>query len=327
MSAAPGRPKQARTAARMGEGTLMNTAPNPPASTSVARLVDRSARMLEVADVSFGHGTENAWDEAAWLVLWQLGLPLATELDDPTLARPTPDQLVAVERLITRRITSRQPAAYLTGEAWLQGVPFFADQRCIVPRSLIAEPLVSGGLDSWLVDDSTAVLDMCTGGASLAILAAMAWPIVLVDACDVSASALEVAASNVARHGLQSRVRLLQGDGMCAAAGCYDLVLCNPPYVNNHSMAGLPAEYRAEPALALAGGSDGMDFIRTLLRDAPARMQPQAALVLEIGNERSHFAAAFPGLDAVWLDTSAGCDQVCVLTRDALVAAAGGQRD
>ena len=293
---------------------------------SLAQLVEWSARTLEVAAVSFGHGTENAFDEAAWLVLWQLGLPLDTDLHDTSLARPTPDQLTAVERLITRRITSRQPAAYLTGEAWLQGVPFFVDQRCIVPRSLIAGPLLSGGLDCWLANDSGTVLDMCTGGASLAILAAMAWPGIVLDACDLSATALEVAAINVARHGLQSRVRLQQGDGMRAATGRYDLVLCNPPYVNSASMAGLPAEYRAEPPLALAGGSDGMDFIRALLRDAPACMQPAAALVLEIGNERNHFEAAFPRLDAVWLDTSAGCDQVCVLTRSALADAAGAQR-
>ncbi len=299
----------------------MITMQSETAPASVAKLVERSARTLELAAVSLGHGTENAFDEAAWLVLWQLGLPLTTDLDDTTLARPTPDQLTAVERLITRRITSRLPSAYLTGEAWLQGVPFFVDQRCIVPRSLIAEPLVSGALDCWLGSDSGTALDMCTGGASLAILAAMAWPGIMLDACDLSASALEVAAINVARHGLQPRVRLLQGDGMRAATGRYDLVLCNPPYVNSDSMAGLPAEYRAEPALALAGGSDGMDFIRTLLRDAPAHMQPGAALVLEVGNERSHFEAAFPRLDAVWLDTSAGCDQVCVLTRNALVAA------
>ena len=290
---------------------------------SLAQLVEWSARTLEVAAVSFGHGTENAFDEAAWLVLWQLGLPLDTDLHDTSLARPTPDQLTAVERLITRRITSRQPAAYLTGEAWLQGVPFFVDQRCIVPRSLIAGPLLSGGLDCWLANDSGTVLDMCTGGASLAILAAMAWPGIVLDACDLSATALEVAAINVARHGLQSRVRLQQGDGMRAATGRYDLVLCNPPYVNSASMAGLPAEYRAEPPLALAGGSDGMDFIRALLRDAPARMQPGAALVLEIGNERNHFETAFPRLDAVWLETSAGCDQVCVLTRSALATTAG----
>ncbi len=303
----------------------MITMHSETAPANLARLVERSARTLEVAAVSFGHGTENAFDEAAWLVLWQLGLPLATDLHDPTLASPTLDNQAAVERLITRRITSRQPAAYLTGEAWLHGVPFFVDQRCIVPRSLIAGPLVSGALDCWLACDSGTVLDMCTGGASLAILAAMAWPGIVVDACDLSAPALEVAARNVARHGLQSRVRLLQGDGMGAATGRYDLVLCNPPYVNSASMAGLPAEYRAEPPLALAGGSDGMDFIRTLLRDAPACMQPGAALVLEIGNERSHFEAAFARLDAVWLDTSAGCDQVCVLTRSALAGAAGAQ--
>ena len=285
-------------------------------------VIEQASARLQSAGVSFGQGTTNAFDEAAWLTLWRMGLPLDA-LDEHAQQPLNPQQLIQVNDLISQRISSRQPAAYLTGEAWLQGVPFFVDQRCIVPRSLIAGPLLSGGLDCWLANDSGTVLDMCTGGASLAILAAMAWPGIVLDACDLSATALEVAALNVARHGLQSRVRLQQGDGMRAATGRYDLVLCNPPYVNSASMAGLPAEYRAEPPLALAGGSDGMDFIRALLRDAPARMQPGAALVLEIGNERNHFETAFPRLDAVWLETSAGCDQVCVLTRSALAGAAG----
>ena len=290
---------------------------------TLAQLVARSARTLELAQVSFGHGTANALDEAAWLVLWQLGLPLDTDLHDPDAAAVTAAQVAMTEGLITRRITTRQPAAYLTGEAWLQGVPFFVDQRCIVPRSLIAEPLMSGGLDFWLAPDSTAVLDMCTGGGSLAILAAMAWPEVRVDACDISAPALQVAAINLARHQLQARVRLLQGDGVQAADGPYHMVLCNPPYVTRRSMDSLPPEYRAEPALALEGGADGMDFVRALLRDLPGCLHPAGALVLEVGNERAHFEAAFSQLDALWLDTCAGADQVCVLTHSALSACAG----
>ena len=284
---------------------------------TLAQLVARSARTLELSAVSFGHGTDNAFDEAAWLVLWQLGQPLDTDLDAVAQAI-TPQQVASVEALITRRITTRQPAAYLTQEAWLQGVPFVVDPRCVVPRSLIAELLVGGELDFWLADQGSAVLDLCTGGASLAILAALVWPDVLVDACDISAPALEVAAINVQRHGLKSRVRLMQGDGLDAAAGPYQLVLCNPPYVNDRSMAALPREYLAEPALALAGGPDGMDFVRTLLHGVAERLRPGGALVLEIGNERAHFEAAFPRLDALWLDTSAGGDQVCVVTRAAL---------
>jgi len=167
------------------------------------------------------------------------------------------------------------------------------------------------------------VLDLCTGNGSLAVLAAMTYPDVAVTAADISVPALEVAAINVTRHALDSRIALVASDGMAAVPGPWDLILCNPPYVNADSMAALPAEYQAEPALALsgnaAGGTDGMDFIRGLLVDAPARMSEQAVLVLEIGNERPHFDAAFPRLEAVWLETSAGEDQVLLLTRDAIV--------
>ena len=290
---------------------------------TVLELVDAGANQLETAGVSFGHGTTNAFDEAAWLVLWKLGLPLDSELDGPASIADvavTPQQQALVEDLFASRIASRQPAAYLTQEAWLQGVPFYVDQRAIVPRSLIAELLVGGELDYWLPPDSRRVLDLCTGGGSLAILAAKTWPDVALDAADLSADALAVAAINLDRHALAGRVRLLQGDGLAVVQGPYDLILCNPPYVNTASMEALPPEYRAEPALALAGGLDGMDFVRQLVRDAPRHMAAQAALVLEVGNERPNFEAAFPRLNAIWLDTSAGGDQVCVLTRAALMA-------
>jgi ribosomal protein L3 glutamine methyltransferase len=200
-------------------------------------------------------------------------------------------------------------------------VPFYVDERAIVPRSLIAEPLADGTLDAWLSDQTRRVLDLCTGNGSLAVLAALAWPDVEVDAADLSADALAVARINVERHGLQQRIGLHQGDGLGAVAGQapYDLILCNPPYVNADSMAALPAEYRAEPALALAGGADGMDFVRGLLRDAPACLSEHGVLVLEIGHERPHFERAFPRLEAVWLPTSAGDDQVLLLTREALL--------
>ena len=290
---------------------------------TVQELVDAGANQLETAGVSFGHGTTNAFDEAAWLVLWKLGLPLDSELDGPASIADvavTPQQQALVEDLFASRIASRQPAAYLTMEAWLQGVPFYVDQRAIVPRSLIAELLVGGELDYWLPPDSRRVLDLCTGGGSLAILAAKTWPDVALDAADLSADALAVAAINLDRHALAGRVRLLQGDGLAVVQGPYDLILCNPPYVNTTSMEALPPEYRAEPVLALAGGLDGMDFVRQLVRDAARHMAVQAALVLEVGNERPNFEAAFPRLNAIWLDTSAGGDQVCVLTRAALMA-------
>ena len=276
-----------------------------------------SARLTE-AGVSFGQGTTNAFDEAAWLVLWRLGMPLDA-LDQVEELEVDGPHLAAVHALIDQRIASRQPAAYLTGEAWLQGVPFTVDARCIIPRSLIAEPLAEGSIDAWLSDRTRSVLDLCTGNGSLAVLAAMAWPEVAVDAADLSADALAVARLNIDRHQLADRITLHQGDGLAAVAGRrYDLVLCNPPYVNQASMAALPAEFKTEPALALAGGADGMDFIRGLLQQAAQHLTPDGVLVLEIGHERQHFEATFPTLDVVWLPTGAGDDQVLLLTRTAL---------
>lgn len=279
-------------------------------------------RRLAAASLAYGHGTTNAHDEAAWLVLWQLGLPLDSDLDALATLPVTDEAAQAVAALITRRIETRQPAAYLTREAWLQGVPFYVDERTIVPRSFIAELIADGGFDAWLGEHTTRVLDLCTGNGSLAVLAAMAWPDVQVTGADISADALAVARINVERHRLQDRITLIESDGLAACPGPYDLVLCNPPYVNAQSMHELPAEYTAEPALALAGGADGMDFIRALLRDLPARLSPTGVLVLEIGNEREHFEAAFPQLEAVWLSTSAGDDQVLLLTSESLSALA-----
>jgi ribosomal protein L3 glutamine methyltransferase len=284
---------------------------------TLIELVEASAARLDAAGVAFGHGTANAFDEAAWLVLWQLGLPI-DDLDGAAEMAVSPQQQDSVDELIAERIASRKPAAYLTREAWLQGVPFYVDERAIVPRSFIAELLVQGDIDPWLGEHTRRVLDLCTGNGSLAVLAAMVYPDVAVDAADISEPALQVAGINVAKHGLDDRVRLLHSDGLKSVDGPYDLVLCNPPYVNATSMSDLPAEYLAEPALALAGGADGMDFIRTLLRDAPAHMSEHAVLVLEIGNEREHFEAAFPRLEVVWLETSAGDDQVLLVTREAL---------
>ena len=280
-------------------------------------LVQASAERLAAAGVSFGHGTLNAHDEAAWLVLWQMGLPLDSEIDDRAV---TPEQQAQVQALIEERISTRKPAAYLTHEAWLQGVPFYADERAIVPRSLIAEVLADGTIDAWLSDQTTRVLDLCTGNGSLAVLAALAWPEVQVTGADLSPDALAVARINVDRHGLQGRITLVESDGLQQLPGPFDLILCNPPYVCQASMDALPAEYRAEPELALAGGADGMDFVRQLFRDAPSRMREDAVLVLEIGHEIEHFLAAFPQLEVAWLDTSAGDDQVLLVTREALLA-------
>lgn len=294
-------------------------------------LIQASARSLAEAGVSFGHGTTNAHDEAAWLVLWQLGLPLDTALDGEDSradALLTAEQVTQVQALIALRIQSRKPAAYLTREAWLQGFSFYVDERVIVPRSLIAELLVDGGMDYFLQPSTHKVLDLCTGNGSLAVIAASVFPDVVVTGSDLSEDALSVARINVDKHGLQDRITLLASDGLSAPAlaaqGPFDLILCNPPYVNHQSMVDLPPEYLAEPAMALdgnrQGSTDGMDFVRTLLKNVATHLAPQGVLVLEIGNERSFFEAAFPSLEVIWLETSAGEDQVLLLTRETLTS-------
>jgi ribosomal protein L3 glutamine methyltransferase len=288
-----------------------------PRDCSVLELIESCARQLTQAQVGFGHGTANAFDESAWLVLWCLGLAL-DELDSVQAQPVAPADQARVKTLIQERIRRRLPAAYLTHEAWLMGVPFYVDERSIVPRSFIAELLVNGAIDYWLSEKTQRVLDLCTGNGSLAVLAAMTYPDVQVDGADISCDALEVARINVNKHALQNRITLLVSDGLKNVHGPYDLILCNPPYVNALSLAALPAEYKAEPELALAGGADGMDFIRQLLLDLALKLSPHGVLVLEIGNEREHFELAFPTLEVVWLETSAGEDQVVLLTRDTL---------
>ncbi len=290
-------------------------------SVNVETLIENMAARLEAAGLTaldgFGHGTQSAFDEAAWLVLWRLGLPL-DDLDTVAERLVTDDETAQVEALIEQRISTRQPAAYLTQEAWLQGVPFYVDERVIIPRSFIAELLADGSIDPWLSEDTARVLDLCTGNGSLAVLAAMTYPDVAVDAADISPDALAVARINVERHALTDQITLIESDGLAACQGPYDLILCNPPYVNAGSMATLPAEFRAEPALALAGGEDGMDFIRALFNDAVQHLSENAVLVLEIGNERENFERAFPQLQPLWFETSAGSDQVMLITRQQL---------
>ncbi|MCY7371136.1 MAG: 50S ribosomal protein L3 N(5)-glutamine methyltransferase [Polaromonas sp.] len=295
---------------------------------TLIELIEASAAQLEAAGLSFengfGQGTTNAFDEAAWLVLWQLGLPL-DDLDSVSNRPVSDSERAQAATLLGARIATRQPAAYLTHEAWLMGVAFYVDERVIIPRSLIAELLVDASIDPWLGEHTLRMLDLCTGNGSLAVLAAMAYPEVSIDAADISPDALAVARINIDRHALASRICLIESDGLAACPGRYDLILCNPPYVNAASMAALPPEFKAEPALALAGnmhgGSDGMDFVRLLLAGAAAQMNENAVLVLEIGNEKSHFGRAFPALKPLWFETSAGGDQVMLLTREQLVGA------
>ena len=297
-------------------------------------LIHTSAHRLDEAKVAFGHGTLNAQDEAAWLILWQLQLPLdldftedvlrtqerATALNlDLKVADLSAAHIQACQALIEQRIATRKPAAYLTQEAWLQGIPFYVDERSIVPRSFIAELIAEGAFDGWLTETSHSFLDLCTGNGSLAVLCAMAYPEIEVIGADISKDALAVAKINVDQHQLSHRIQLVESDGLQNLKQTFDCIICNPPYVCEASMQGLPAEFKAEPLLALAGGTDGMDFIRQLFLNLPDRMNHKAILVLEIGNEREHFEAAFPMLEAVWLETSAGEDQVLLVTKEALL--------
>ena len=297
---------------------------------TVIALIEEAADQLTTAGLTladgFGQGTLNAFDEAAWLVMWRLGLPL-DDLDSVADKPVGQEERGHLAILLEARITGRKPTAYLTNEAWLQGVPFYVDERAIIPRSFIAELLVDESIDPWLGEATHRVLDLCTGNGSLAVLTAMVYPDVVVDAADISLDALAVARINVNKHALSSRITLIESDGLAACNGQtnggYDLILCNPPYVNAATMAALPAEFRAEPALALAGdmhgGTDGMDFIRVLFLSAAAHMSENAVLVLEIGNESENFKQAFPDLQPLWFETSAGPDQVLLLSRQQLL--------
>jgi ribosomal protein L3 glutamine methyltransferase len=290
--------------------------------TTLAALVDAAAARLRRSGVAFGQGTTNAYDEAAWIVLGVLGVPF-DRFEAKAGQAATETEIAAANGAVEARIASRLPTAYQLGEAWLQGVRFLSDRRSIVPRSYIAELLADadeqGTLDAWLSDRTRTVLDLCTGNGSLAVLAALAYPEVTVVGADIDPEALALARANVALHGLEERVRLIESD-LFAGLGDqrFDLVLCNPPYVTDAAMAALPPEYRAEPALALAGGADGMDVVRRIVAGVGAHLADDGLLVLEIGRERVGFEAACPGLEHAWLETSGGEDRVVGITAEAL---------
>ena len=284
---------------------------------NLAELMAQGSQLLQSSHVALGQGTLEMADEAAWLVLWRLGLPLDT---DPQMHSDhlSEAQIQSCLALLQQRIDQRLPSAYLTREAWLQGVDFYVDERSIVPRSLIAEVLALQSIDLFLSPAPHRILDLCTGNGSLAVLAAMAYPDALIEGSDISTDALAVARINGERHGLSHRIEWRAVAGLAPPLGQYDLILCNPPYVNEHSMQQLPPEFLAEPRLALAGGRDGMDFIRPLLAGAHQHLSPHGVLVLEIGHERDHFDAAFPWLSPIGLSTSAGDDQVLLLDQQQL---------
>lgn len=273
------------------------------------------------AQLAFGHGSTNAYDEAAYLILHTLHLPLDT-LDPFLDARLLDKEIEAVLHVIERRASERVPAAYITHEAWMHGLHFYVDERVIVPRSFIGE-LLEDGLQPYVADPDEvgAVLELCTGSGCLAILAAQAFPNADIDAVDISADALEVARINVARYELDDRIALFQGDLFAPRPERrYNVIITNPPYVNSESMQALPAEYKHEPQLALAGGADGMDIVRRIVAEARNWLTDDGVLVVEIGNERANVEAAFGGLDLVWLSTSGGDDNVFLIQADDLPA-------
>ena len=295
--------------------------PEPQQIITVNQCIDQIAQKLEAANLHYGHGAIDAPSEALWIVSKQLNLSPADTLDH--LENPiSEDQQQQASTIASTRITSRKPLAYILGEAWLMGVPFFCNEQSIVPRSWIAELIVDGSLEPWLPADGKA-LDLCTGNGSLAILLALACPDIHVSACDISLPALSVAARNVDRHGLSSQVELLEGDLWDALPepnedNLFDLIICNPPYVNSDSMNALPAEYHAEPKIALAGGEDGMDLIRRIIASAPDYLSERGAILLEIGNEYENFKKAFPQIPAIWMEVSAGEEQVLLIQAEDL---------
>jgi ribosomal protein L3 glutamine methyltransferase len=271
------------------------------------------------ARLFFGHGNDNAWDEAVYLLLHTLHLPL-DRLEPFLDARLTSDERNNVVDVIERRVRDRVPAAYITKEAWLGEHRFYVDERVIVPRSFIAE-LLEEQLSPW-IDDPWAIesaVDLCTGSGCLAILSALAFPNACVDAVDLSTDALDVARRNIADYGLEDRVRPVHSNLYAGIARQrYDLIVSNPPYVNAASMDVLPAEYRREPEMALAGGDDGLDLVRILLREARDHLNPGGLIVVEIGHNREVLEAAFPQTPFTWLDTAAGDEFVFLLRQEEL---------
>jgi ribosomal protein L3 glutamine methyltransferase len=295
--------------------------PEPQQQLTVNQCINQVAHKLEAANLHYGHGAIDAQSEALWIVSQQLNLSPTETLDhlDDVLAKEQQQKASAVA---DTRISTRKPLAYILGEAWLMGVPFFCSEQSIVPRSWIAELIVDGSLEPWLPAGGKA-LDLCTGNGSLAILLALSCPDIHISACDISMPALSLAARNVDRHGLSSQIDLLNGDLLDALPephedNLFDLIICNPPYVNSSSMNALPAEYHAEPELALAGGDDGMDLIRRIIAAAPDYLSERGAILLEIGNEYENFKKAFPQIPAIWMEVSAGEEQVLLIQAEDL---------
>lgn len=292
----------------------------PPELVTLRDFLRWAVSRFNEAGLHFGHGTRDAYDEAAYLLLHSLHLPL--DRIEPFLdAALTESERETVFALLERRIRERIPAAYLTHEAWLGDFPFYVDERVIVPRSHIADLLLDESLAPWIVDPEAvdSALDLCTGSGCLAILLAHAFTNARIDAADISADALEVAARNVADYELGDRIELIRSDLFANLSGrSYDLIISNPPYVTGQSMRALPAEYRHEPALALASGEDGMDAVKGILAGARACLKPAGILAVEVGGNRAIVEHVFPRLDFTWLESETGEGMVFLLPREQL---------
>jgi ribosomal protein L3 glutamine methyltransferase len=292
---------------------------NPTPFTTIRDLLRFAVTRFNSAKLFFGHGSADALDEAAYLILHTLKLPL-DKLEPFLDARLLPDEVSHVLAVLERRVVDRVPAAYITNEGWLGTYSFYVDERVIVPRSFIAE-LIPQHFSPWVSepDEVKNVLELCTGSGCLAIMMADAFPDAVVDAVDISTDALAVAERNVRTYQLEGRVNLIASDlYQNVPFKKYDLIITNPPYVNAVSMGELPQEYKREPQIALAGGSDGMDLVRKIIAGAAERLTPDGILMVEIGNEREFAEAAFGHLGLTWLTTSAGDDMVFLLTADQL---------
>lgn len=299
----------------------------PAAPVSLRQLVDSVEAVLVESPLSFGHGTEDPRDEAAWLVLAALGRdPVApvAEPDEPVDAAG----IAAVDRLLHDRVTTRQPLAYLTGRAWFAGLEFITDARALVPRSPLAEPICDR-FSPWLADGPVArILDIGTGGGCIAIACAHAFPEAVIDATDVSEEALSLARENIALHALEQRVHLYQADvydGLPPAR--YRLIVSNPPYVDAERMAALPDEYRHEPEGALAAGRDGLNVVNRIIQGAAERLTDDGLLVVEVGGAAEALERAWPRLPFTWLEFEHGGHGVFVLAASDLVDAACSQRE
>lgn len=290
---------------------------------TIQSVIDRVADEFDHADLYFGHGTDNALDEAAWLVGHHLGIE-PSDLEDRLGDAVAPDAVARIDVTMKARIQTRQPLAYLLNEAWFAGLKFYVDPRVIVPRSLTAEFILER-FEPWIDPERvTTILDLCTGCASMAVACACVFPAARVDAVDISPEALEVARTNVERHGLRERVRLIQSDLFQRLEGRrYDVIISNPPYVDAADLAAMPAEYQHEPALALAAGPQGLQVVRRILSAGRQHLTDSGILIVELGNSRTALERAYPDIPFTWLTTLDGDESVFLLTAAQLGALAG----